>query len=84
MAIICAFILEPLIQCAGNMRMYNKDYIKNWIALCRKYGIQIIFDEIAVGFGRTGSMFALEQCGVVPDYLCLSKGISGGYMPFQL
>ena len=81
---ICAFILEPLIQCAGNMRMYNKDYIKDSIALCRKYGIQIIFDEIAVGFGRTGSMFALEQCGVVPDYLCLSKGISGGYMPLSV
>lgn len=81
---ICAFILEPLIQCAGNMRMYNKDYIKDSIALCRKHGIQIIFDEIAVGFGRTGSMFALEQCGVVPDYLCLSKGISGGYMPLSV
>lgn len=81
---ICAFILEPLIQCAGNMHMYNKDYIKDSIALCRKYGIQIIFDEIAVGFGRTGSMFALEQCDVVPDYLCLSKGISGGYMPLSV
>ncbi|MCI7411654.1 adenosylmethionine--8-amino-7-oxononanoate transaminase [Helicobacter bilis] len=81
---ICAFILEPLIQCAGNMHMYNKDYIKDSMALCRKYGIQIIFDEIAVGFGRTGSMFALEQCGVVPDYLCLSKGISGGYMPLSV
>ncbi|AQQ59522.1 adenosylmethionine-8-amino-7-oxononanoate aminotransferase [Helicobacter bilis] len=81
---ICAFILEPLIQCAGNMHMYNKDYIKDSIALCRKHGIQIIFDEIAVGFGRTGSMFALEQCGVVPDYLCLSKGISGGYMPLSV
>ena len=81
---ICAFILEPLIQCAGNMHMYNKDYIKDSIALCRKHGIQIIFDEIAVGFGRTGSMFALEQCDVVPDYLCLSKGISGGYMPLSV
>ncbi|MDY5821881.1 MAG: adenosylmethionine--8-amino-7-oxononanoate transaminase [Helicobacter sp.] len=81
---ICAFILEPLIQCAGNMHMYNKDYIKDSMALCRKYGIQIIFDEIAVGFGRTGSMFALEQCDVVPDYLCLSKGISGGYMPLSV
>lgn len=81
---ICAFILEPLIQCAGNMNMYNKDYIKDAVALCKKYGIQIIFDEIAVGFGRTGSMFALEQCGVVPDYLCLSKGISGGYMPLSV
>lgn len=81
---ICAFILEPLIQCAGNMHMYNKDYIKDAVALCKKYEIQIIFDEIAVGFGRTGSMFALEQCDIVPDYLCLSKGISGGYMPLSV
>ncbi len=81
---ICAFILEPLIQCAGNMHMYNKDYIHEACILCKEYGIQIIFDEIAVGFGRTGSMFALEQCGVVPDYLCLSKGISGGYMPLSV
>ncbi|TLD84930.1 adenosylmethionine--8-amino-7-oxononanoate transaminase [Helicobacter trogontum] len=81
---ICAFILEPLIQCAGNMHMYNKEYIKEAVKLCKKYGIQIIFDEIAVGFGRTGSMFALEQCDVVPDYLCLSKGISGGYMPLSV
>lgn len=81
---ICAFILEPLIQCAGNMHMYNKEYIQEACKLCRSYGIQIIFDEIAVGFGRTGSMFALEQCGVVPDFLCLSKGISGGYMPLSV
>ena len=81
---ICAFILEPLIQCAGSMHMYNKAYIKDACMLCKKYGIQIIFDEIAVGFGRTGSMFALEQCDIVPDYLCLSKGISGGYMPLSV
>ena len=81
---ICAFILEPLIQCAGNMHMYNKAYIKEACTLCRNYGIQIIFDEIAVGFGRTGSMFALEQCDMIPDYLCLSKGISGGYMPLAV
>lgn len=81
---ICTFILEPLIQCAGSMHMYNKSYIKEACMLCKKYGIQIIFDEIAVGFGRTGSMFALEQCDFVPDYLCLSKGISGGYMPLSV
>lgn len=81
---ICAFIIEPLIQCAGNMHMYNKSYVKEACMLCKKYGIQIIFDEIAVGFGRTGTMFALEQCCVIPDYLCLSKGISGGYMPLSV
>lgn len=81
---ICAFILEPLIQCAGNMNMYGKDYIKKAVELCREYEIQIIFDEIAVGFGRSGSMFALEQCEVCPDYLCLSKGITGGYLPLSV
>lgn len=81
---ICAFILEPLVQCAGNMNMYHAQYIKEAVTLCREYGIHIIFDEIAVGFGRTGSMFALEQCNITPDYLCLSKGITGGYMPLSV
>ena len=81
---ICAFILEPLVQCAGNMHMYSASFIKEACAMARDYGIDIIFDEIAVGFGRTGSMFAYEQCGVVPDFLCLSKGISGGYLPLSV
>ncbi len=81
---ICAFILEPLVQCAGNMHMYSASFIKEACTMARSYGIDIIFDEIAVGFGRTGSMFAYEQCGVVPDFLCLSKGISGGYLPLSV
>ncbi|MGX3045523.1 adenosylmethionine--8-amino-7-oxononanoate transaminase [Helicobacter sp. T3_23-1056] len=81
---ICAFILEPLIQCAGGINIYSKGFIKSACKLAKKYGILIIFDEIAVGFGRSGSMFAYEQCGVVPDFLCLSKGISGGYLPLSV
>lgn len=81
---ICAFVLEPLVQCAGSMHIYPKGFVQKACAMCAEYGIHIIFDEIAVGFGRTGSMFALEQCGVVPDFLCLSKGITGGYMPLSV
>ncbi|AII14511.1 7,8-diaminopelargonic acid synthase [Campylobacter iguaniorum] len=81
---ISAFILEPLIQCAGDMNMYSGDFIKKACDLAKSYDIDIIFDEVAVGFGRTGSMFALEQCGVVPDFLCISKGITGGYLPLSV
>ena len=81
---ICAFVLEPLIQCAGNMNMYAPEFIKQTCKLCAQYGIHIIFDEIATGFGRTGSMFAFEQCDVIPDFLCLSKGITGGYLPLSV
>ncbi|PAF48559.1 adenosylmethionine--8-amino-7-oxononanoate transaminase [Helicobacter sp. 12S02634-8] len=81
---IAAFILEPLIQCAGNMHMYAPEYITKACKMCRERGIYIIFDEIAVGFGRSGSLFALEQCGLTPDFLCLSKGLSGGYMPLSV
>lgn len=81
---IVAFILEPLIQCAGNMNMYSANFVYEATKLCQENGIYVIFDEIAVGFGRTGSMFAYEQCGVVPDFLCLSKGISGGYLPLSV
>lgn len=81
---ICAFILEPLVQCAGNMNMYPKEYIARACQKCKEYGIDVIFDEIAVGFGRTGSLFAYEQCGVIPDFLCLSKGITGGVLPLSV
>lgn len=81
---ICAFILEPIVQCAGNMHMYSVDFIKESVLLAQKYEIDVIFDEIAVGFGRVGSMFAFEQCGVVPDFICLSKGITGGYLPLSV
>ncbi|MCI5968822.1 adenosylmethionine--8-amino-7-oxononanoate transaminase [Helicobacter sp.] len=81
---IIAFVLEPLIQCAGNMNMYNPRFVQEATKLCKEAGVYVIFDEIAVGFGRTGSLFAYEQCGVVPDFLCLSKGITGGYLPLSV
>ena len=64
--------------------MYSAEFVRESVLFARSYGIDIIFDEIAVGFGRTGSMFALEQCEVVPDFLCLSKGITGGYLPLSV
>ncbi|KAB0613180.1 adenosylmethionine--8-amino-7-oxononanoate transaminase [Campylobacter hyointestinalis] len=81
---LSAFILEPLVQCAGDMNMYSADFVKKAYALAKSYDVDIIFDEVAVGFGRTGSLFALELCDVVPDFLCLSKGITGGYLPLSV
>ncbi|CRF40853.1 adenosylmethionine--8-amino-7-oxononanoate transaminase [Helicobacter ailurogastricus] len=81
---ISAFILEPLIQCAGNMHFYSADFVKQATKMCQALGVHVIFDEIAVGFGRTGSLFAFEQCQVKPDFLCLSKGITGGYLPLAV
>ena len=76
----CAVIIEPLVQCAGYMRMYHPIYLKLLRQACDKYNIHLIADEIAVGFGRTGTMFAYEQSKITPDIVCLSKGITGGYM----
>ncbi|HIP46302.1 MAG TPA: aminotransferase class III-fold pyridoxal phosphate-dependent enzyme, partial [Campylobacterales bacterium] len=73
----------PLVQCAGSMAMYDATYITKLKALCEKYGIFMIADEIAVGFGRTGTMFACEQADITPDFMCLSKGITGGYLPLS-
>lgn len=81
---ICAFILEPLIQCAGNMHMYELGYLNEAIKLAKNYNVQVIFDEIATGFGRTGEMFALDYCSQGIDYICLSKGITGGYLPLSV
>ncbi len=81
---IVAFILEPLVQCAGNMNMYDVRFVKEAVEICREFNVYVIFDEVAVGFGRTGSFFAYEQCGVVPDFLVLSKGITGGYLPLSV
>jgi len=78
---ICAIIIEPLVQCAGFMRMYHPIYLEKLSALCKQFEVHLIADEIAVGFGRTGTMFACEQAGISPDFLCLSKGLTGGYLP---
>ncbi|MET0327325.1 MAG: adenosylmethionine--8-amino-7-oxononanoate transaminase [Luteimonas sp.] len=80
---ICALILEPLIQCAGGMRMHDPVYLRRVRELCDVHGIFLIADEIAVGFGRTGTLFAFEQAGVQPDLLCLSKGLTGGFLPLS-
>ena len=78
---ICALVMEPRVQCAGGMRMHHPEYLRRVRQLCDANGVFLIADEIAVGFGRTGTMFASEQSGVMPDLLCLSKGLTGGFLP---
>jgi adenosylmethionine-8-amino-7-oxononanoate aminotransferase len=81
---VCAVIVEPLVQCAGGMRMYDPVYLRLLRDACTRHRVHFIADEIAVGFGRTGTMFACEQAGVTPDFLCLSKGLTGGYLPLSV
>lgn len=79
-----ALIIEPLVQGAMGMGMYHPEYLKLAREICDNYQVHLIADEIAVGFGRTGTMFACEQGDIVPDFLCLSKGLSGGYLPLSV
>jgi len=79
-----ALILEPLVQCAAGMAMYHPEYLRRAKRLCERYEVHLIADEIAVGCARTGTFLACEQGPVRPDFLCLSKGLSGGYLPLSV
>lgn len=81
---IAAVIVEPLLQCAGGMRMYDPVYLSLLREACDRYEVHLIADEVATGFGRTGSLFACEQAPITPDFLCLSKGLTGGYLPLSV
>jgi adenosylmethionine---8-amino-7-oxononanoate aminotransferase len=78
---IAAFIFEPLVQGAAGMLVHPPGFLRKASELCRQYGVHVILDEVATGFGRTGTLFACEQEQVSPDFLCLAKGITGGYLP---
>jgi adenosylmethionine---8-amino-7-oxononanoate aminotransferase len=75
-----ALVIEPLVQCAAGMAMHHPHYVQQAHLLCKRYQVHLVLDEIAVGFGRTGSMFAHQQSHIRPDFLCLSKGLTGGTM----
>jgi len=79
-----ALIVEPLVQGAVGMAMYDAEYLRRARAICDRHSVHLIADEIMTGFGRTGTMFAFDQAGITPDFLCLSKGITGGYLPLSV
>ncbi len=78
-----ALILEPMVQCATGMAIYDAEYLRQARALCDRFEVHLICDEIATGFGRTGTMFAHQQAGIRPDFICLSKGLTGGTLPLS-
>ncbi len=80
---LAAMVIEPLVQCAAGMVMHPPGYLRGVRELTRKFEVLLIADEVAVGMGRTGTMFACQQEGVVPDFLCLGKGLTGGYLPLS-
>ena len=79
-----ALIVEPLVQGSAGMRMYSAAFLDQLTALARKHGVKVIFDEVMTGWGRTGTLFALDQCAEKPDIVCLSKGLTGGVLPLGL
>lgn len=81
---VAAFVMEPLVQCAGGMAMHHPEYVRRAREICDRFEVHFIADEIAVGCGRTGTFLACEQAGVTADFLCLSKGLSGGYLPLSV
>jgi len=80
---VAAVIVEPLCQAAAGVRIYPADYLRRLRALCDEYGLLLIADEIAVGFGRTGAMFACDKAGISPDIMCLGKALTAGYLPMS-
>jgi len=78
---VAAVVIEPLVQGAAGMVVHPEGYLRAVRELCDEFGVLLICDEVAVGFGRTGTMFACEQEGVAPDLMCIAKGITGGYLP---
>ena len=81
---IACMIIEPLLQGAGGMRLCRPAFLKKYCEILHKAGVKIIFDEVATGFGRLGSLFAFQKLDFIPDFICLSKGLTGGYMPLAV